>query len=79
MHFPSTWPVYHDSDISVGISTESETEGIIDPFKKSWSPTSSILVDVTSTWRPRSAAASRYPGSPTLILCLSSKHTKAVN
>ena len=40
-------------------------------FVKSWSPTSNVAPAQTITLRPRSAAATGYLGSLTLIWCLS--------
>ena len=71
-----TCPVYQEPENSLGIVTGNVTDGIIENTEKSLSP-ACRLVDVwTNTSRPHSAAASGKSESPTLTLCLSSKHTK---
>ena len=67
-----TCPVYHELENSSGIETMNVTDGVKNHGCQ--------LVDVwINACRPHSAAASGKPGSPTLTLCLSSKHTNIAN
>ena len=74
-----TCPVYQDPVMSSGISTRKLTDGVMEVFVKSWSPTSKLVDERTSTCQSRSAAATGKPGSPTFTLCLSSKQAKTEN
>ena len=74
-----TCSVYHELENSSGIEIMNVTDGVIENTEKSWLP-ACIFVDVwINACRPHSAAASGKPGSPTLTLYLSSKHTNIAN
>ena len=65
-----TFPVYHGPLMSSGMLVKSTMDGITLNRVKSWSATWNWDALQTKTCRPRSAAATRLAGSPTLTQCL---------